>query len=206
VKGEFVNTIDTVGLDPSVKKTILLTSSGYARTLSPPLLILVVMQKRFMMRANSISQIFLLLFLLEGIFSSAYKNRMPGALFGNTSVEIRNESMPTKMIVIADANIIRNEVQRSGYSEIPLPLGQDKYTGQIYGNRDFMLNCLNYLVDDNDLMNLRSREMKLRLLDRSKIREKKIQIQVFNIITPVLLVILAGIAGAYIRRRLYTGS
>jgi ABC-2 type transport system permease protein len=114
--------------------------------------------------------------------------------------------MPTKMIVIADANIIRNEVQRSGYSEIPLPLGQDKYTGQIYGNRDFMLNCLNYLVDDNDLMNLRSREMKLRLLDRSKIREKKIQIQVFNIITPVLLVILAGIAGAYIRRRLYTGS
>ncbi len=206
VKGEFVNTIDTVGLDPSVKKTILLTSSGYARTLSPPLLIRLSDAETVHDESEFNKSDLPVAVLLEGIFSSAYKNRMPGALFGNTSVEIRNESMPTKMIVIADANIIRNEVQRSGYSEIPLPLGQDKYTGQIYGNRDFMLNCLNYLVDDNDLMNLRSREMKLRLLDRSKIREKKIQIQVFNIITPVLLVILAGIAGAYIRRRLYTGS
>ncbi|HPI68401.1 MAG TPA: gliding motility-associated ABC transporter substrate-binding protein GldG [Bacteroidales bacterium] len=206
VKGEFVNTIDTVGLDPSVKKTILLTSSDYARTLSPPLIIR-LSDAETVPGENEFNKSGLpVAVLLEGIFPSAYKNRMPGAMFENASEEIRNESMPTKMIVIADANIIRNEVQRSGYSEIPLPLGQDKYTGHIYGNRDFMLNCLNYMVDDNDLMTLRSREMKLRLLDRSKIRDKKIQIQVFNIISPVLLVILAGIAGAYFRRRLYTGS
>ena len=68
------------------------------------------------------------------------------------------------MIVIADGDIIRNEVRRSGAVETPLALGQDKYTDEMYGNRDFIVNCLNYLVDDNGIMELRSRELKLRLL------------------------------------------
>ena len=108
------------------------------------------------------------------------------------------------MIVIADGDIIRNEVQRTGSTEVPLPLSQDKYTGQLFGNRDFILNCVNYLVDNNNLMQLRSREMRLRLLDRAKIKDERTFWQLVNIITPVLLVILAGIIYNLFRKRAYS--
>jgi ABC-2 type transport system permease protein len=72
------------------------------------------------------------------------------------------------------------------------------------GNRDFIINCLNYLVDDHGLMELRSREMKLRLLDRTRIREEKLFWQMVNLVVPVLLVIMSGLAYSYFRKRIYT--
>ena len=69
---------------------------------------------------------------------------------------VRIESKETKMIVIADGDITRNEVRRTGNIEAPYPLGQDKYTGEMFGNRDFIVNCLNYLIDNNGIMELRS--------------------------------------------------
>ncbi len=99
--------------------------------------------------------------LLEGMFPSAFKNRMVSNLTDDKNLKIKTESKETRMIVIADADMIRNEVERSGLKETPLPLGQDKYTGQIYGNRDFLINCINWLVDKNGIMELRSRELKL---------------------------------------------
>ena len=108
--------------------------------------------------------------LLEGIFPSAFKNRMVNNLTDDKNLRIKTESKETRMIVIADADIIRNEVKRSGLNETPLPLGQDKYTGQVYGNRDFLINCLNWLVDKNGIMELRSRELKLRLLNNQMIK------------------------------------
>jgi ABC-2 type transport system permease protein len=108
------------------------------------------------------------------------------------------------MIVIADGDIIRNEVSRTGTTETPLPLGQDRYTGEIFGNRDFLINCLNYLVDDNGIMELRSRELKLRLLNGSVIKKERFKWQVINIAGPVLIVILAGLIYNWLRRRKYT--
>jgi ABC-2 type transport system permease protein len=89
---------------------------------------------------------------------------------------------------------------------VPVPLGQDRYTGQTYGNKDFIVNCINWLVDDNDLMQLRSREMKLRLLDRSAIRKNRILIQSVNILLPVILIVIAGLIYNLLRRRMYTRS
>ena len=204
VKGEFVNTLDTVGLDGAIKKTILLRTSDYSRTIAPPLIIKlreaesVPEEKEFNRSRLPVAV------LLEGVFPSAFRNRMAGTLFGGSNREVRNESLPTRMIVIADGDIIRNEVQRTGSTEVPLPLGQDKYTGQLFGNRDFLLNCMNYLVDNNNLMQLRSREMKLRLLDRAKIKDERTFWQLVNIITPVLLVILAGIIYNLFRKRAYS--
>jgi ABC-2 type transport system permease protein len=109
------------------------------------------------------------------------------------------------MIVIADGDIIRNEVRRSGTVETPLVLGQDIYTGEIYGNRDFIVNCLNYLVDDDGTMELRSRELKLRLLDSARIRNERTRWQLINIIGPVLVVALAGSLFGFLRKRKYTG-
>ena len=108
------------------------------------------------------------------------------------------------MIVVADADIIRNEVRRSGNEQIPLTLGIDKYTDEVYGNRDFLLNCMNWLADDKGIMELRSRELKLRLLSRAVIKSEKIKWQLINTIGPILLVLLAGFIYTYFRRRIYT--
>ncbi len=178
MEGEFVNYIDTVGLDPAIRKKILLTTSEFSRTVFPPVVItlkeaeLTPVEKDFGKKNLPVAV------LLEGIFPSAFKNRMVSNLTDDKNLKIRTESNETRMIVIADADIIRNEVQRSGLNVTPLPLGQDKYTGQVYGNRDFLINCLNWLVDKNGIMELRSRELKLRLLNRRIINGRQTKVAV----------------------------
>jgi ABC-2 type transport system permease protein len=204
VKGEFTNFIDTVGLDPSISKKILLSTSKFSRTLSPPIMISLKEAELTYNETDFTKSNLPVAVLLEGVFPSVFKNRMTGSLTGNINLKLRSESIRTRMIVIADPDIIRNEVRRVGLQEEPLPLGQDKYTGQIFGNRDFLVNCLNYLVDDKGIMELRSRELKLRLLDRAKIKSDKFKWQIINIASPVLIVILAGLLYNYIRKRKYT--
>jgi len=204
VEGKFVNYIDTVGLDPAIRKKVLLYSSTLSRTISPPVIIslkeaeLTPAEKDFT-RPNLPVAV-----LLEGIFPSAFKNRMVNNLIDDKNFKIRTESKETRMIVIADADIIRNEVKRSGINENPLPLGQDKYTGQIYGNKDFLINCLNWLVDKNGIMELRSRELKLRLLNTQMIKSEKLKWQLINILGPILVVVIAGLLYSYFRRNKYT--
>jgi ABC-2 type transport system permease protein len=204
VEGEFVNYIDTVGLDPLIRKKILLSTSDFSRTISPPVIIslkeaeLTPVEKDFNKSNLPVGV------LLEGIFTSAFKNRMVSNLIDNKNLRIKSESKETRMIVIADADIIRNEVKRSGLNETPLPLGLDKYTRQVYGNRDFLINCLNWLVDKNGLMELRSRELKLRLLNPQMIKVGRFKWQIINIAGPVIVVILGGLIYSYFRRKKYT--
>jgi ABC-2 type transport system permease protein len=139
--------------------------------------------------------------LLEGRFPSAFRNRITENLVKDKSFTVKTESAETKMIIIADGDIIRNEVRRAGSTETPLTLGQDKYTGEMFGNRDFLVNCLNYMVDYNGIMGLRSRELKLRLLDRTVISKERFKWQVINIAGPVLIVIFAGILYNWLRKR-----
>jgi gliding-associated putative ABC transporter substrate-binding component GldG len=204
VKGMFVNTIDTVGLDPAIRKTVLLTTSEFSRTLSPPLLIslkeieLNTAEKDFDKKGLTVA------LLLEGVFPSAFKNRMTANLVSEKNFTLKTESTRTKMIVIADGDIIRNDVQRSGTSSGFFPINKDRYTGELLANRDFLVNCINYLVDDNRLMELRSREVKMRLLDKSRVKTGKVMWQIVNVAGPVLIVILAGVAYSFFRRRKYT--
>jgi gliding-associated putative ABC transporter substrate-binding component GldG len=204
VEGEFVNYIDTVGLDPAIKKKILLSTSQLSRTVSPPVVIslkeaeLTPVEKDFNKPNLSVAV------LLEGVFQSAFKNRIVSNLTEDKNLRITTESKKTRMIVIADADIIRNEVKRSGLNESPQPLGRDKYTGQVYGNKDFLINCLNWLVDNNGIMELRSRELKLRLLNTHEIKTHRLKWQIINIAGPILIVILSGLLYSYFRRRNYT--
>ena len=204
VKAEFANYIDTVGLDRAIRKKILLSTSKLSRTVSPPVMIslreaeLTPVEKDFNKPNLPVA------LLLEGVFPSAFKNRAVSNLTDDKNFRIRTESKETKMIIIADADIIRNEVRRVGLKETPLPLGQDKYTGQVFGNRDFLINCLNYLVDNNGIMELRSRELKLRLLNTSKIKTERLKWQIINITAPIIIVVLAGILYSYFRRKNYT--
>jgi ABC-2 type transport system permease protein len=203
VKGEFSNTIDTVGLNPAIRKSVLLSTSGYSRTLSPPIVIRLKEVEQTPVKSDFNRSALPAAILLEGTFPSAFKNRViPGSTGDN--FKLITSSPPTKMIVVGDRDIIRNEISRAGGKVSHLPLGQDKYTGELFGNRDFLVNCMNYLVDDNGLMGLRSREMKLRLLDKQRIKEEKAVWQLINIAGPVLLVILAGLIYGFFRKRKYT--
>ncbi|HEX7493614.1 MAG TPA: gliding motility-associated ABC transporter substrate-binding protein GldG [Bacteroidales bacterium] len=204
VKAEFANYIDTVGLDPSIRKTILLATSKFSRTVSPPIVIslkeaeLTPVEKDFN-RSNLPVAL-----LLEGVFPSAFKNRIVTNLTDDKNLRIKTGSKETRMIVVADADIIRNEVTRVGLNESPRPLGEDKYTRQIFGNRDFLINCLNYLVDNNGIMELRSRELKLRLLNTSKVKAERLKWQLINMTGPILMVVLSGLLFSYFRRKNYT--
>jgi len=204
VKGEFTNYIDTVGLDSRINKQILLATSAYTRTLTPPLMISLKEAEQIPDENNFTRSGLPVAILLEGVFPSAFRNRMTDHFLSDKSFSVKTGSVETKMIIIADGDIIRNEVRRMGTSETPLTLGQDKYTGEMFGNRDFLINCMNYLVDDNGIMELRSREMKLRLLDSARIKKEKIKWQLLNVAGPVLIVVLAGIFYGLIRRKIYT--
>jgi ABC-2 type transport system permease protein len=204
VRGEFADYIDTVGLDRNIRKSILLSTSKYARTLSPPFMVSLqeaemTPDEKLFNKSNLPVAV-----LLEGKFPSAFRNRITDNLVRDKSFKVKTESAETKMVLIADEDIIRNEVRRSGTTEAPMTLGMDMYTGEMFGNRDFLVNCLNYLVDNNGIMELRSRELKLRLLDSSVIKKERFKWQLINITGPVLLVIIAGILYDWLRKRKYT--
>ena len=204
VKAEFAGTVDTVGRDNGVKKSILLTTSPEARTVMPPMVISLEEADEIipdgMFNAGPLN----VAVLLEGTFSSVFANRMAGSIMGDPGLVTVTESKPTKMIVVADGDIIRNEVSWSGGNPEPLTLGLDGYTMQTFGNKDFLVNCINYLVNDNGLIEMRSRELKPRLLDQARIKEQRTLWQVVNTLLPVMLIILAGVIWNLLRRRHYT--
>jgi ABC-2 type transport system permease protein len=142
--------------------------------------------------------------LLEGEFESLYRNRIPPEIADDRSIAFRERSKPTMMLVVADGDIIRNQIQRS--QRQPLPLGLDQDTRQQFGNREFLLNAVNYLTGDPELITVRSREVKLRLLDNLRIRDNKIFWQTFNTVVPVALVLVFGIIRFTLRKRKYTSG
>jgi ABC-2 type transport system permease protein len=203
VKAEFAGTIDTVGRDTAIRKSILLTTSGQTRTVAPPVVISLdeagEMMPEEMFSAGELP----VAVLLEGTFSSVFVNRMTESIVGEEGLEIKEKSNPTKMIVVADGDVIRNDVSWEGGMAEPLTLGLDRYTMQIFGNKDFLVNCVNYLVNNNGLIEMRSREIKPRLLDQVRIKSQRIVWQLVNTLVPVLLIIMAGIMYNTIKRRHY---
>ena len=192
IKTEFISSIDTVAAK-GVKKTILLTSSQYSRTKKTPVIIsLDILQKEPEKELYNQPHIPVAV-LLEGKFESLYKNRIPPKIRDSQEISFVPESRPGKMIVIADGDIIKNQFRTSDGNPVPYPLGYDRYTGQQFGNKDFILNAMNYLVDENNLISIRSRELTLRLLDRTKINDNRIFWQIFNTLLPVLVLLIFGI-------------
>jgi ABC-2 type transport system permease protein len=191
VKAEFAGTVDTVGRDHGIKKSILLTTSGRTRTVTPPLVISLDEAEERLPQDMFTAGALPVAVLLEGTFSSVFTNRMTESIMGEAGRSILTESKPTKMIVVADGDIIRNEVSWAKGVAEPLTLGLDRYTMQTFGNKDFLVNSINYLVHDNGLIEMRSREIKPRLLDQSRIKSQRTMWQLVNTLVPVLIIILA---------------
>ena len=145
--------------------------------------------------------------LLEGKFKSAFENRIIPKDRNGANIEIRKESRPTQMIVVADGDVIRNQVNIINPNiprGTPLPLGYDQFTGMQFGNKDFIMNAVDYMLDESGLITIRSRELSLRLLDNQKVRENKLFWQVLNVGLPILIILAFGFAYTSLRRRKYS--
>ncbi|NTW25170.1 MAG: gliding motility-associated ABC transporter substrate-binding protein GldG [Lentimicrobium sp.] len=204
IRTEFISSIDTVG-DPSIKKTILLETSKYTRIAMTPVMISLDLLRKDPDPNDYIESPKAVAVLLEGKFESLFSNRITSEISQAPEIGFTAKSPETRMIVISDGDIIRNQVQMSNGNFMPLPLGYDRHTGQTFGNRDLLLNCVNYLCDDAGLMSVRSRELRLRALDVTKARNQLLIWQLINTIAPILLVILFGIIQFKIRKRRYAG-
>ena len=201
IKTEFVSSIDTIRV-ADIKKTILLRTSPYSRTINTPALIsLAILEQEPDERAYS-GPPQTVAVLLEGEFRSDFENRIPPEIQNSKDIGFLAKSKPTRMVVVSDGDVIRNQLHfQQGY---PLPLGYDQYTGQSFGNKDFIMNALDYMLDESGLISIRSREVKLRLLDMTRVNNNKVFWQAFNIFFPVLLVILYGFIQNYLRKRKYS--
>lgn len=193
VKFDFANQIDT--LKNNIKKTILLESAPLTKLEGTPreISLDIVTQDPDPTTFNKGNQT--LAVLLEGEFTSVYANRLkPFNL-----QKARDKSVPTKMIVVADGDVIKNDVIRN----VPQELGFDRWTGQTFGNKEFLLNAVNYLLDDNGLINIRSKEITLEFLDQDKIADEKTKWQFINILLPLALLGAFGLLFNYFRRKKY---
>ena len=117
--------------------------------------------------------------------------------------KVISESGPTKMIFISDGGLIANRVSFTNGKYSALPLGLDKVSNIIFGNREFLVNAVHYLCDDSGLIELRSRTMQMRLIDKVKWREQKLFWQLVNVLLPVFVILLFGILFWLMRRRRY---
>ena len=198
ITSQFVSTIDLLDIK-NVKKTILLTSSPYNRKLTAPHMLSLQALEEEPKPKDFQSNPKITGVLLEGNFISDFRNRpLPEGLTKN--VAILPQSKPTKMIVLSDGDILRNQVGSDGS---PFPLGYDRYTGQSYGNKNLLLNIADYMTDDSGLIALRSKEIQIRLLNRARIREEKLLWQLVNNIVPIGIVLIFAIFQHYIRKRKY---
>jgi ABC-2 type transport system permease protein len=140
--------------------------------------------------------------LLEGKFRSFYDNRVPPSIIDSKMIDFKNYSKETQMVVFSDGDIIKNQLHYS--RGFPLPLGYDQFTRQTYGNKDLILNTINYLTNDQGILSARAKDFKIRLMDQTKIEDNRILIQIINTLVPVLLVIIIGLVQAHLRRKRYT--
>jgi ABC-2 type transport system permease protein len=204
ISSKFISPIDTVGMDPDIDKQILLRTSPYSRTLNVPLFVNLRQIEQSPLESDFNKSHLPVAVLLEGIFPSAFTNRPLTALNNGKPFSFHDHSIPTKMVVVSDADIIRNEVSHRADGAYVTPLGYDRYSRQTYGNKEFIVNVVNYLNDDKGLMNLRTREFKLRLLDKNKILVKRLNWQVINLTLPSLFLLVFLGVWLYVRRKRYT--
>ncbi|MEE4259438.1 MAG: gliding motility-associated ABC transporter substrate-binding protein GldG [Bacteroidales bacterium] len=200
IKTQFVSSLDTSRVR-NVKKTVLLKSSPYTRVVGVPAMI-----SLSLIRQQTDESLYQgpprpVAVLMEGVFESHYKNRVPPSLMEAKEIGFKDFSERTAMIVVSDGDVIKNQFHiPNGY---PLPLGYDQFTRETFGNKEFILNAINYLTDGPGLISIRSRELKLRLLDKTKITNNRTVWQITNVLAPVLVVLIVGMLLIWLRKRKY---
>ena len=193
VRFQFANSIDT--LKNGVKKTVLLASSPFSKADGTPREINLRFdpnnQNKEAYKHGNIP----LAVLLEGEFNSVYKDRIRPINLKEKS----DRSKPTKMLVVADGDIIKNDIDSK--NNIPLELGFDKWTSKYYDNKSFLQNALNYLLDDTEFLSLRNKKVQLAFLDKQKVAESVSSWQIKVFVYPLLFLILVMLSVLYFYRK-----
>ncbi len=203
IKMEFAGSLDTVNQNPEIIKIPLLKSSKLSKELKSPVRVdlqLLAFGQEYFQNGNQPERAMAM--ILEGQFPSAFRDQLPNPVKTDPNIAYRDKSVPTKMIVIADGDIAYNDVDYRGNKPMPLALGYDpQFKRVLYDNKEFLLNCMNYLLDDQALISVRSRTIQLRKLDMAKIQDNKNTIKLANTAFPIVLVLLAGIIQFIVRRK-----
>lgn len=195
----FPASIDTLPKE-GVKKTVLLKTSKFSRISSNPArvdlgIVQIKPDPRYFTKPSQITAV-----MLEGKFESAFKGR--NTMQFDPIFKLIEKTDSNKLLVISDGDLIRNQIKK-GTGEI-YPLGYDRFSNQMFGNKKFFVNAVDYMLDASGIMEIRTREVKLRLLNKAKIKEEKGFWQLVNIIVPVVLIIVFGIINGLIRKRKYS--
>ncbi|MBC5841812.1 gliding motility-associated ABC transporter substrate-binding protein GldG [Flavobacterium sp. F-380] len=196
IKFDFANPIDT--LKNGIKKTILLQSSKYSKKVGTPVevnLNIVTEEtspNHYINTGNIPTAV-----LLEGNFKSMFENRV----LAFEQKKYSTAGVLNKMIVISDGDVIKNQVDKDFQ---PVELGYDQRSGTLYDNKDFLLNCVNYLLDDTGLINIRSKDLDVPLLDKEKVYENYTFTQILTIGLPILVLTVFGFLFTFFRKRRYT--
>jgi len=193
VKFEWANPIDILG--NNIKKTVLLSSSPQSKIEGTPREIsLKILNTRPDLSTYNTGELPMAV-LLEGKFKSVYKNRVKPFDLDNPI----DTGETTKMIVISDGDVIKNQLQKGQ----PLELGFDRFTGNTYGNKEFLLNSVNYLLDDSGLIDIRSKEISIAFLDSEKTAQEREMWQILNLLIPLLLLGIGAFIFTYFRKKRY---
>lgn len=194
VKFDFCSPIEL--LKTNTKTTILLESSPYSKVIGTPSVVsLEMIAEETSPKDYANGGLIPVAALLEGSFTSMYNNRVLPFKDGT----FLNKSVPTKMIVISDGDVIKNQIDKGA----PIELGYDKYTGQFFGNKEFILNSVNYLLDDNGLINIRSKDVTLPVLDKQSVHDNYNQTQMLTVALPIVLLAIFGFIFTYLRKKKY---
>jgi len=205
VKTEFVSSLDTVSANSTIRKEVILSTSPYARRIKAPSSVSLGNINNPPARELFTQSDIPVGVLLEGVFTSNYKNRMVEN-FGYSSADILTESQPTQMIVIADGGMITNKVNYSTNPPKIQELGFDEVSGQVFGNKEFLINAISYLDDKQGIMQLRGRSLKMRLLDKVKLREEAAFWKGLNVLLPLLLITVFALVYNLVRKYRYNRS
>ncbi|WP_443943866.1 gliding motility-associated ABC transporter substrate-binding protein GldG [Pedobacter sp. AW1-32] len=199
VKAEFASTVDTIGAK-NVKKSYILNTSFFNRTFEVPKVFSLQMIAEQPNPAEFRNPPQHIGALLEGSFPSVFLGRpLPDGIAAPYTNVVN--SKPSKMIVIGDGDIFKNQVLEKDGS--PLPLGFDRYAQRTFGNKALLLNIVDYFTDSDNLIDLRNKEVKIRLLDKAKLKLEKTKWQMINIVAPLLLLIFFAIFQHYYRKYRY---
>ena len=195
IKFEFSSPIEL--LKNEVKKTVLLSSSEYSKPIGTPTPIsLELVTEETTPEEYAGKGLLPVAVMMEGKFNSAYQNRVL-PFNDNTFQSIGKE---TKMIIISDGDVIKNQLDKGA----PLELGFDKWTNQLYGNKEFLLNCVNYLLDDNGLINIRSKDVDLPLLNKEEVYANYTSAQLITVGLPIVILAIFGFLFTFLRKKRYS--
>jgi ABC-2 type transport system permease protein len=198
---DFASSVDTVNDHKKIKATVILSTSLYGRSIRTPAEVSLESIDKPPIRELFNRPHIPVGILLEGKFTSGFKNRILD-LPGIPITRILYESPESKIMVFTSGSLISNKIRNiPGGETESLPLGYDRVTGQTFGNREFFLNAIRYLTDDTGIMQLRNTSVKLRLLDKVRLREEGNMWKMINTVIPVTLIILVGILVQFIRKR-----